>query len=270
MIVAATGKSTTPMTVQSSKKDIDTLGKWAESWGMRFQPVKCNMMTLSHKKKTIEYKYTLKGTELEFLTSIKYLGVNITNDLHWGKLIEEICNKSYRTLGLLKRNLSSCPMEVKLQAYKGLIRPVLEYASTAWDPHQSYLQEKLEKVKKRAARFIISNYNYEPGSMTTILKQTKLEPLKERRKQNRLILFCKGVHHLVEIPTDNLQRPLRTTKNMLSQHYLRLPAKTDILKFSFLPNTVKDWNLLSPDFINKIQSAEEPAKSFADIAKGNQ
>ena len=70
-------------------------------------------------------------------------------------------------------------MEVKLQAYKGLIRPILEYASTAWHPLQSYLQENLEKVYKRAARFITSNYNYEPGSMTTILKQTKLEPLKE-------------------------------------------------------------------------------------------
>jgi hypothetical protein len=40
---------------------------------MRFQPVKCNMMTLSRKQKTVEYKYTLNGTELEFLTSIKYL-----------------------------------------------------------------------------------------------------------------------------------------------------------------------------------------------------
>jgi hypothetical protein len=70
-------------------------------------------------------------------------------------------------------------MEVKLQAYTGLVRPILEYASTAWHPLQSYLQEKLEKVHKRAARFITSNYNYEPGSMTTILKQTKLEPLKE-------------------------------------------------------------------------------------------
>jgi hypothetical protein len=104
--------------------------------------------------------------------------------------------------------------------------------------------------------------------MTTILKQTKLEPLKEWRKQNRLKLFYKGEHHLVEIQTDNLQRPLRTTKNMHSQHYLRLPAKTDILKFSFFPNTVKDWNLLPPDIINKIQSAEEPAKSFAGVVRG--
>jgi hypothetical protein len=102
--------------------------------------------------------------------------------------------------------------------------------------------------------------------MTTILKQTKLEPLKERRKQNRFLLFCNGVHHLVEIPTDNLQRPLRTTKNMHIQHYLRLPAKTDILKLSFLPNTVKDWNLLLQDIINKIQSV----KSFTDIVRGAQ
>ena len=91
--------------------------------------------------------------------------------------------------------------------------------------------------------------------MTTILKQTKLEPLKERRKQNRLLLFCNGVHHLVDIPTDDLQRPLKTTKNIYSQHYLRLPAKTDILKLNFLLNTVKDWNLLLQDIINKICGA---------------
>jgi hypothetical protein len=98
---------------------------------------------------------------------------------------------------------------------------------------------------------------------------TKLELLKERRKQNRLILFCNGVHHLVEIPTDNLQCPLRTTKNMHSQHYLRLPAKTDILKFSFLLNTVKDWNLLPQDIINKVESTEDPAKSLIIINNNN-
>ena len=66
---------------EKMQKDIDTLGQWAEKWGMRFQPVKCNVMRLSRKKKNIEFKYTLKGTELELLSSIKYLGVTITNNL---------------------------------------------------------------------------------------------------------------------------------------------------------------------------------------------
>ena len=44
------------------QKDIDTLGNWAEEWGMRFQPVKCNMMSLSRKKERIDNTYTLKDT----------------------------------------------------------------------------------------------------------------------------------------------------------------------------------------------------------------
>ena len=31
------------------QKDIDRLGIWASKWGMRFQPVKCNMMQLTKK-----------------------------------------------------------------------------------------------------------------------------------------------------------------------------------------------------------------------------
>ena len=64
------------------QNDINELGEWAEKWGMRFQPVKCNMMRLSRKKNNIDFKYTLKGIELEYLDAIKYLGVNITNNLH--------------------------------------------------------------------------------------------------------------------------------------------------------------------------------------------
>ena len=32
------------------QKDIDQLGKWARKWGMRFQPVKCNIMQLTRKQ----------------------------------------------------------------------------------------------------------------------------------------------------------------------------------------------------------------------------
>ena len=63
------------------QKDIDRLGSWARKWGMRFQPVKCNMMQLTRKRiKKIHASYTLKGTDLENVESIKYLGVTITSD----------------------------------------------------------------------------------------------------------------------------------------------------------------------------------------------
>ena len=32
------------------QKDIDQLSKWARKWGMRFQPVKCNIMQLTRKR----------------------------------------------------------------------------------------------------------------------------------------------------------------------------------------------------------------------------
>ena len=96
---------------------------------MRFQPVKCNMMQLTNKRSSkIHANYTLEGTALENVESIKYLGVTITNDLKWNTHISNVCTKANRTLGFLKRNLYSCPPDVKEAAYKGLVRPVLEYA----------------------------------------------------------------------------------------------------------------------------------------------
>ena len=56
------------------QRDIDCLGSWARKWGMRFQPVKCNMMQLTNKQSSkIQANYTLEGTVLENVESIKYL-----------------------------------------------------------------------------------------------------------------------------------------------------------------------------------------------------
>ena len=62
-----------------------------------------------------------------------------------------VCTKANRTLGFLRRNLYSCPQEVKEAAYKGLVRPVLDYGSSVCDPPGVVLQEELESVQKRAA-----------------------------------------------------------------------------------------------------------------------
>ena len=63
-------------------------------------------------------------------------------------------------------------------AYKGMVRPILEYGSSVWDFYTGWLQEELEKVQNRAARFVTRNYVYETGSMTGILGQLKWQSFK--------------------------------------------------------------------------------------------
>ena len=169
------------------QKDIDRLGSWARKWGMRFQPVKCNMMQLANKQAS----YTLEGTVLENVETIKYLGVTITNDLKWNTHISNICAKANRTLGLLRRTLFSCPQEAKEAANKSMVRPILEYGSSVWDYHYDGLNDEMEKVQKRAAMFVTMNYTFGEGSMTGILAGLKWKTLQKRRKDNRLILLCK-------------------------------------------------------------------------------
>ena len=81
------------------QKDIARQGIWARKWGMRFQPVKCNMMQLAKKHNKIQASYTLEGTVLENVESIKYLGVTITSYLKWNSHIRNACSKANRTLG---------------------------------------------------------------------------------------------------------------------------------------------------------------------------
>ena len=250
------------------QRDIDRLGSWARKWGMRFQPVKCNMMQLTRKRiKKIHASYTLEGTNLENVESIKYLGVTITSDLRWNTHVSNVCTKANRTLGFLRRNLHSCPQEVKEAAYKGLVRPVLDYDSSVWDPPGVVLQEELESVQKRAARFVTGNYDYETGSMTGILGQLKWESLKKRRKDNRLILLYKGLKGKASVPTDDLIPKTRRCRNQHSMAFQTPIANTDVYKGSFFPQTIRDWNALPDSLISSAEVAEDCVAKFTSLMR---
>ena len=83
------------------------------------------------------------GTVLDNVENIMYLGMTITNDLKWNTHVSHICTKANRTLGFLRRNLSASPQDDKESAYKGLVRPVLEYGSSVWDSPSILLQDEL-------------------------------------------------------------------------------------------------------------------------------
>ena len=83
--------------------------------------------------------------------------------------------------------------------YKALVRPIFEYCSCVWDPHTQKNIDKLEKIQRRAARFVLNRYQ-KKDSVTSMLKELKWDTLQERRRQARLNMMFKIHNGLAQFP----------------------------------------------------------------------
>ena len=109
-----------------------------------------------------------------------------------------------------------------------------------WDPHNIGEEQKIEKIQKRAYKYIygvksIPNY-------ILYLKEYKILPLHQRRVYNRLCMFYKIINGLIDINFDqNLTwaqgRCLRKNNTLQIKTTL---IRTDNYKYSFFPRTIND------------------------------
>ena len=67
-------------------------------------------------------------------------------------------------------------------------------------------------------------------------------PLRKKRKDNRLILLYKGLKGKARIPTDDLIPKTRRGRNQHSLAFQIPSASKDVYKYSFFPQTIRDWN----------------------------
>ena len=56
-----------------------------------------------------------------------------------------------------------------------LVRPVLEYSSSAWDPYTKKNTKKLDQIHRSSARFICHNCEHEPGAVTKLLEHLQFD-----------------------------------------------------------------------------------------------
>ncbi|KAI8508724.1 hypothetical protein Bbelb_138230 [Branchiostoma belcheri] len=192
---------------------------------------------------------------LEINTQHPYLGIILSHNLKWNSHIEYITAKANSTLGFLRRNLRGASRAIRAQAYTSIVRPQLEYASTVWGPHKrlhaqtNKLEDQVEAVQKRAARFVTGDYR-PTTSMTDTLRTLGWPSLHQRRQQARLVLMYKAVNNMVAIPIHNI---LTKNTNITRGHHSRfitIPCKTEAYRASYFPRTVIEWNTLPGTLIS--------------------
>jgi len=131
---------------------------------------KCEIMHIYSGKAKEDFDFKLGGVSLKYTDSYKYLGVYIHRNEKWDKHIHETCNKGRRTLFVVKKVLRKSRPTVNKIAYYSLVRPILEYASSVWDPSHVGLIHNLEMIQRNAARFCSNKYG-RTESVTEMIKE---------------------------------------------------------------------------------------------------
>ena len=107
----------------------------------------------------------------------KDLGVLITAYLKWNQQVSAVCAKANRMLGFVKRSsIKMHDLRTRTALYKTLVRSRFACSSQVWSPQSVSLILEVEKVQRRATRFILSVYRSETSYQDRLLK-TGLLPL---------------------------------------------------------------------------------------------
>ena len=139
-----------------------------------------------------------------------------------------------------------------------------EYAANIWDPHLVKDVNLLEKVQRKAARFVKHDYARD-SSVTAMLQDLGWRNLSDRRRDLRLALLFKITHGHVRVPAEslNLKHPYRQTRANHNYKYQILGAKTTELQKFVIHRTIEDWNSLPAS----IAEAESLVSFKSQLAK---
>lgn len=199
---------------------------------MEFHPSKCQLLRVTNKRKPVTNSYNIRGHKLDVVDSAKYLGVTIHKNLRWNEHIDNITKKANSTRAFIQRNLQHCPRNTKATCYTTLVRPLVEYACTVWDPHTALNIQKLEAVQRRSARFVMNNYSQTTcSSVTSMLNTLQWTSLEDHQAKNKAIIMYRIVHGLVAIPTTELN-PMMTTARFHTTRFLNPYARTLLYQHS--------------------------------------
>ena len=157
---------------------------------MEFNTSKCQVLYISRARQPIHSKYTLHGEILESVDCARYLWVISSKDRSWNTHISQITRKASRILGFVKRNARTKNQSVKELAYKILLKPQVEHASTVWSPYTKLNRQKIEMVKRRAARWVSNSY-FSYDGVSVMLSNLGWRFLEYRRYDSRLAMFYK-------------------------------------------------------------------------------
>ena len=146
----------------------------------------------------------------------------------------------------------NCPKTVKETAYKTLVRPKLQYACSAWDPHHQKDKAALERIQRKAARFVAGNHCNRTTSVTEMLQDLQWDTLETMRRHARLSTMYKMCQSLLGGDWGDylIANRERRTRGSHDFKFIVPKGHKDIFRLPFFPRTITDWNKLPQETVS--------------------
>ncbi|XP_048477767.1 uncharacterized protein LOC125488663 [Plutella xylostella] len=158
-----------PVTCDEDRKrfqmDIDGVLEWSKVNKLDFNVAKCNIISFSRSTNPAHHRYTLGGSPLSRVTSVRDLGVKMTSDLSFREHVGDICKKAYKILGFALRTASGFKSFAAIKTiFNSLVRSKLEFNAVVWSPYEAKYTLMLEKIQNKFLRFYYMKlYGVYPG-----------------------------------------------------------------------------------------------------------
>ena len=143
--------------------------------------------------------------------------------------INNITCKAIRSLNFVKGN-HKCASNTKSLAYTSLVWPTLEYASSAWDPFLNKNILTIEMIKRQAACWVKSDYNWN-SSVTAMLYDLQWSTLSHHQEVSRLKIFYNAIYNNSALTIPDCFKT--TTYATRHQHPLHFVNPSNYFKHSF-------------------------------------
>ena len=169
-----------------------------------------------------------------------------------GTHINAITNRANKTLGFLRRNLKIGNKKTEETANKALVRSILEYAATVWDPYTENEISSIKKAQCRAARWV-SNRHRQTSCVNSIMDSLEWPTLQQRRRKAQLKMFFKFQHDLSSISSSCLPRPTSSRRGSRKNNDYSYDIPSCRTQYNrqilFFPRTIPDWNNLPQEIV---------------------
>ena len=148
--------------------DATKIYKWCLDNKMELNASKCIMISYHNISSPFIYFYSINHVPLIRAHSVKDLGIIFDDKLSFDLHLKHITSKAYQALGfLMHRSKEFRNTNTFIYLYTALVRPILDYGSTIWNPYTDKDILTLEKIQRKFIRFIrfksnMSYISYEP------------------------------------------------------------------------------------------------------------